>query len=301
MDQILDPALAELGISSAPPLQEELNMLGMRNLAVSLFGNDARGWNDQKIIDKLSEKGVGPSEIMVSATAHHQPYIHLSRDARDSLSAQIKKIGILHGYKAGDTLTSFVQAMENGGATGAYRRVTHGFPKSGVSTSADTTRGSNDWFYHGWAANGMTNPASESMFTAADDRLKSMLTLGGGSMSSSSIKSITPLEFALERVDTAWTPADSYGDPDTQEGILSLSLASANQPLIRGQMPPSRSFHVFDSKSDLEIAITQLKEKGITDFDGIPIENLFFHKDDPNIVSKAKLLIDLWRAREWVE
>jgi hypothetical protein len=300
MDKVLDPTLAEFEINSAPPLQEELNMLGMRNLAVSLFGNDARKWTDQMVINKLSEQGVGPDEIMVSATAHHQPYIHLSRDARDSLSAQIKKIGILHGYKAGDTLTSFVQTMENGGASGAYRRTTHGFPKSGVSTSADTQRGSNDWFYHGWAANSMNNPASESMFTAADDRLKSMLTLGGGSMTASSIKTITPLEFALERVDTAWTPADSYGDPDTQEGILSLSLQTANQPLIRGQMPPSRSFHVFDNKSDLESAISQLKEKGVTEFDGIPIENLFFHSGDPNIVSQAKLLIDLWRARGWV-
>jgi hypothetical protein len=300
MDKVLDPTLAEFEINSAPPLQEELNMLGMRNLAVSLFGNDARSWNDQKVIDKLSEQGVGPDEIMVSATAHHQPYIHLSRDARDSLSAQIKKIGILHGYKAGVTLDSFVQTMENGGASGAYRRTTHGFPKSGVSTSADTQRGSNDWFYHGWAADGMNNPASESMFTAADDRLTSMLTLGGGSMSSSKIRSITPLEFALERVDTAWTPGDNYGDPDYQEGILSLSLASQNQPLIRGQMPPSRSFHVFDNKSDLESAISQLKEKGVVEFDGIPIENLFFHAGDPNIVSKAKLLIDLWRARGWV-
>ena len=300
MDQVLDPALTELGITSTPPLQEELNMLGMRNLAVSLFGNDARSWNDQKVIDKLNEKGVELDDIAVSATAHHQPYIHLTRDVRDALSSQIKRIGILHGYKAGDTLTSFVQAMENGGVTGAYRRVTNGFPKAGISTSADTQRGSNDWSYHGWAADGMNTAPNESMFTAPDDSLATMLYLGGGSMTSSKIQTITPLEFALERVDTAWTQADSYGDPDTQTGILSMSLASNNQPLIRGQMPPSRSFHVFQSKSDLESAISQLKEKGITEFDGIPIENLFFHREDPNIASKAKLLIDLWRARGWV-
>jgi hypothetical protein len=300
MDQALDPALKELGITSAPPSSEELNMLGMRNLAVSLFGNEARSWDDQKIIDKLSEQSVALDDIMVSATAHHQPYIHLNRDTRDSLASQVNRIGITHGYKAGEALVSFVQSMENGGVAGAYRRVSNGFPKSGISTSADTQRGSNDYFYHGWAAISINTKKEDSIFTASDDRLKQYLTGSSGSMTSSGIQSITPLEFALERVDSAWTGGDAYGDPSQHAGILSLTTGSSNQPLIRGQMPPSRSFHIFSNKSDLESAITQLKEKGVTEFDNIPIENLFFHVDDPDIAAKAKLLIDLWRARGWV-
>jgi hypothetical protein len=190
--------------------------------------------------------------------------------------------------------------MENGGITGAYRRVSNGFPKSGISTSADTLRGSNDYFYHGWAAISINTKKEYSIFTASDDRLKQYLTGSSGSMTSSGIQSITPLEFALERVDSAWTGGDAYGDPSQHAGILSLTTGSSNQPLIRGQMPPSRSFHMFNNKSDLESAITQLKEKGVTEFDNIPIENLFFHVDDPDIAAKAKLLIDLWRARGWV-
>ena len=70
--------------------------------------------------------------------------------------------------------------------------------------------------------------------------------------------------------------------------------------MMRGQVPPSRQFHMFDKKDDMEAAISYVQGVGITEFDGIPIAKLFFWEGESNLGARANELIDIWRELGWV-
>jgi len=302
MDSMLTQALDQFGVVSAPADLEQLQRTGLRQVGVQIFGKASRSWPYEKLVEKLAEKGITSTDIEMALDGNHQPYLRLRPEVRDEIAKTVPRAALRHGWQQGGDLAAFKKAIENGGLQSAARRIAGGYPKSGASTRADIEREGSDWSFHYWALESKNFDPSFSMLTSEDYTLLKQLLqatqdtgIGGGQ-----IQSITPLEFAIERTDTAWTNSDAYGMPDKHVPITETTYSAA-QPLIRGQIPMSRQVHVFSTEDARDAAIAHAQSVGVTAIDGIPIEALFLWREDPALVDRFKQLRALWLAAGWIK
>lgn len=292
----LAAALSEVGVTSAPADETTLRESALRQMAVQLFGHAARNWSWDEVVEKMAEKGISTSEFYIRSDAYMQPDVRLDKEARNAIVQQLPRVAVSHRWY--DGIKDFIRGLENGGLSSFLRRASAGFAKGGMSARTDTVRGSNDWFFNHWMPKVKVPDVSKSLLddSITDDEIKQFLS---GS-DAYGITSISPLEFAIERVGSVWTPSDTFGRLDSHVSITQASASEANaEPMLRGEVPMSRQVHVFDNQNDLNEALARAASLGITELDGVPIELLFLYKYDQQLAAKYRLLLAKWQELGW--
>jgi len=299
-DEIMGSVLGEFGGTSEPPTQEVVTLSALKQLAHSLLGGGPNEFDDKseaELLALLSSWGIGIGDLELDYEFDGEPFMRLTKEARRKIADTINRPTIKHRYYHHDDgeVKAFVNTMLTGRLASARRRIPHGIPGAGWSTSADSGYQSNDYVFFKFGDAKYLDPKMSIFDDLDDDTLKSLVTDGNNSH----IYSYFPTEFVVERPTTRWTIRDNFGNIEQHVSITaSVSSTSAPEPLIRDSMPMARGIHVIPS-SIYDDVIARIKSQGVTEIAGIPIEALVVSSSD-DMAAAWKTLRQYWIDLGWV-
>jgi hypothetical protein len=296
--------LGQFGVESAPASEEVLALEALRQLVWSLAGGGPKehsGKSEAELLAILSSYGISIGDLEMAFDADGSPYMRLTKAARDKIAATSKKTMLKHRYYHHDDgeVKAFVNTILTGRLGSARRRIPHGIPGAGWSTSADSGYQSNDYVFFKFSNGELPDPKISILDPSMDDQLQKSYIADTAGYESSHINSYFPVEFAIERVDSRWTLRDVFGNIASHTSLEnSLNSTSAPEPLIRDSMSMARGIHVVPA-SMYDDVITRIKAQGVTEIAGIPIEALIVSSGD-DIVAAFKTLRQYWIDLGWV-
>lgn len=293
--------LGEFGAISEPPSEETLALSAMKQLVYSLKGGAPQAYDNMDIGQLqalLSSWGISASDLEMAFDWDGSPYMRLTKSARDKIASTVNKPMIKHRYYHHDDgeVKAFANTVITGRLGSARRRIPHGIPGAGWSTSADSGYQSNDYVFFKFGGADYSDPKL-SVFdeNMSDELLKKHVADSGATH----IYSYFPVEFAIERPDTRWTTRDVFGNINAHVSISeSASSTSYPEPLIRDSMPMARGIHVVPA-SMYDDVMLRIKAQGVTQIAGIPIEALIISSDD-SVADAWKTLRQYWIDLGWV-
>lgn len=260
----IQSALTKLSIEATPASEADIriyaenkmiSILGGRTDSVHILSSSSAR---QKILDEIKTKyGITLGDLKYSTDSNGRMKVFLSDAARDALIEKTGVKGFTHSFSGSHEVDRW-ENMLSGAVRGLMptnTRWSEGVQTSGMSSVSD-----------------MQNSGGDYIFTSV---LKSTPTIAsyGGSV-------VMHPQAAMRRLDYYANAGDSYGSRSTNGKPIEQLAGHPHETLFKHGIPVSDMWYVTVEDGVRELLIERLKKKGITQINGIPLENFILTSGD---------------------
>lgn len=294
----LKDAMEAVGVTShAPPTPADLETFASFKLASLVLGPNAIGTKSpDELREMLKEKGFSMDDVTVTVDSLGAPHIRFTEEAT---ARNIETIGlgfITHKiekqWDADKNITNIVNIIRSGSLMSITDRYNHGIHAQGQSTPADIVNGVADYVF---LSRQMQNN-EEGVGTLDDLEYPDELRV------------YFPPELLASSTDWYQAQFDTYGDltkrgpnitaegPDYYGNMMPWSDGS--EVMLRERLPFSLALIGVDP-AQRQAIINQLKESGMTEIGGIPIEDIIVPTGDLQSTKKRTAQIKDQIASIW--
>lgn len=266
------------------PTAEQVREVGLRQAAQLLGGTtDSGSLSEEQLMELIESKGLSPDDIQLTTSIGGDPRIVLNEQATRKIMQSTQYDGFEHRITGSSdwnnpnaTTDRIVSIFLTGGLTTTKGRHDHGIVKGGMSSLEDTEVGSSDY-----------------MFFYPSVNINSDITGTQKPKGAGGFYFYTPIQMNGNRLDTQVHSSDHYGNLDQRAGIFdsSMSANSSGQIQFLGGTRVSSGIMVVDDGKK-EYIVEALKNEGVTEIDGIPVELLVAEQSKKD--EQFKQLVEIW-------
>jgi hypothetical protein len=287
----LKEAMMAVGVTSqGPPAPGDLENFASFKLASLVLGPNAiQNKSADELREMLKEKGFSMDDVTVVTDSLGSPHIKFTEEAT---ARNIETMGIGYYYhsisQSGNTVEQIAKIVRSGALMSSTDRYNHGIHATGQSTSADISNGAGDYIFLGrqMANNG------ESLETLDNPQ---------------SMRIYFPPELIASSTDWYQANGDSWGNLATRQPNITATdqngnpWSSGHEVMIRDRLPLSLSI-VSVSGYERDAIIAELQKAGMTEIDGVPIEDIVIASGNTEAIQKRAAQIkeqisSIWSAK----